>query len=168
MSTSTDKLFELINTDGEPPFPLTSAMITLGEPVADSAFGKNSKITVTAQAGSGLTGDRDVFYDRIPLSATGTGLLLQSLVDFTPDIIYGFLVNDRNATLLDREDLETIDVPSLTVMSLPTPVTITASPNSFGWVDQTTITLKRDGTQEELANGVNDYVVNTMTQTTFW
>lgn len=98
-------LLDQINEDNSRSF--TTALLTFNAAAADSSGAKNTKVTATAANGSGYTGTRDIFYNRVDLSTVpgSRGVTFQvgdavNLSDLLPEIntLYGLAMTTADFT----------------------------------------------------------------------
>lgn len=140
-------IVDLIN-DKNPGLGLTPALLTFGVPAAYSgAESRNTKLTVEAAAGSGYSGDRDLFYNRLDLSVVvGSKSDVFSLgnavniSDLIPEI------NTRYGINLTTDDYTDAALPTFTdeVPNENKPFTIVVKAGSLIWLNQLTLQLQRN------------------------
>jgi hypothetical protein len=134
-----DQLVALINSANSRRAQLTAEQIVFSNPIPDVGPSWDTKVTVTAVPKSGYIGQVEVFYNRIQLSAMGSGLSLISESPFTIESIASVLSETRNAFLLDT-DMQDFVISNMNVGDIRT-VILKAKHDSLGWEGSLTITL---------------------------
>ena len=114
--------------------------VSFSDPVPDNSTGiRNTKIRVNAVPSQGYLDGVDVFYNRIEMTALGSGVWLFSDIEFTPDIIVGILNTARAAPILTT-DLVIPVIPPMIFGDI-VPVNLTADPLSLDWTGQNNMTM---------------------------
>ncbi len=140
-----DQLIALINSANvsEHPSlltdPLTIDQVSISNPTPDAGLTWDTKVTVSALPNSEYSGQVDVFYNRIDLSAIGTDLGFMSETPFTADTVVSILNAMGNVALLDT-DMGEFTIPNMNVGDIET-VVLVANPDSLAWKGTVTVSL---------------------------
>lgn len=132
MKTSLDQIFDLLNADNSPPYPLTQLNVNVVDgPTPEVSDGWNTKLTLDSIPGGGYVGHADVFYKRIDLQALGTDVEVSSEAAFTLATLVD-AINASTGSFLEVTDLENFVIPPMDTGVVGT-ITIRAVVDSIGW-----------------------------------
>lgn len=120
---------------------LTLDMVEFGLPTPADSSSYNTTVTVKAKPGYRIKNTAIVKYNRWSLSVLGAGMVLNSQVDITPDMVFTKL-NPVRKNILTMEDLEPFSIPPMQVGESKT-LRLYAKPDSYAWVGSIEITLYR-------------------------
>lgn len=132
------KLITLLNEANPTKRPMSVTEVSFGLPQISNGQ-RNTEVTITAVAGSGFTGERTLFYDRLDL---GTNMVASELYSETAFEIDDIL--DRYRILTDVAiTLDDVTVSDFSGMQFGDALTIavTAKANSLAWVGEKEISL---------------------------
>jgi len=133
MSTlSTGVILRELNELNDPNRKLTEVNVFLGNLVSEVTPEYNTRITVEAAPGRGYLGTVDVTYKRIVLSEVAPDAHIRSTQPFTKESTLA-LLNATFQLFLSVDDLEDFTPPTLALNETAS-LTLTAKPDSFGWM----------------------------------
>jgi hypothetical protein len=137
--SSSEKLRELLNLEFTPQKEFNEKNIRFDAPSTDIGENYNTSLTVKGVPGKGYYGNVDVKYLRVSLADLGSAVVLRKEGQLTIEEITTML-NSLLSTFLSPDDLVPVTVPVLNPGDTAS-LTLTADPESLGWMDSVTITL---------------------------
>jgi len=133
MSTlSTGVILRELNELNDPNRKLTEINVQLGNLISEVTPEYNTRITIEAAPGRGYLGTVDVTYKRIVLSEAAPDAHIRSTQPFTKESTLA-LLNATFQLFLSVDDLEDFTPPVLALNETAS-LTLTAKPESFGWM----------------------------------
>lgn len=156
-------LVDQINDDNSSSF--TTALFNFGVPAADGGA-KNTKIVLTAAGGSGYSGTRDIYYNRVDLATVpgnrGTTFQVgdaETLAELIPEIntLYGI-----NLTAADYNDVAIPAFPGEAPHETQT-INLVAKSGSIVW--RGTLVLTLNANDIDLVEAIENNSLNGLTYT---
>lgn len=140
MATSTTKILDEVNEVNLPKYPLVDDLnVNLLNVAPIEAEDANTVLTIQAKPGRSYTGEVEIRYKRLDLSAILAGADLRSTEPFTEQMIID-LLNTQFQLFLTLEDFEDFDPPALELDQSAT-LTLVAKADSRGFYGSAEIDL---------------------------
>lgn len=136
---STDRILKMVTERNHPTYPLTTSSVALNNLVIENAAEHNSRVTMRSRgAQTGYTGQVDLFYTRVSLSALGKLEYAQE-APYTLDSLLS-VVNAEKSAQITSEDLTNGILP-LIPNGVPTQVLLSAANSSLVWLGNVNVTI---------------------------
>lgn len=137
--SSTDRILQMVTERNHPTYPLTQDRVGLGGMLVENANDHNTRVTMRAKGGTtGYSGEVDLFYTRVGLSALGTVEVIQE-EQFTIDTLLN-AINALKIAQMTAEDVTNTEMPA-TETGVPLSFILSATDSSLAWLGNTQVTV---------------------------
>lgn len=136
--TSTTRVLAMVSAVNTPTYPLTTETVALTGLAVENASTHNTRVSMHGLPGRGYTGQVDLFYTRVLLSAMGE-LAFKQEAPFTYQGVLD-LINQTKHAQVSLEDFTNSGLPEVE-NGTPKAFTLSADPSSFAWLGNTQVTL---------------------------
>jgi hypothetical protein len=136
--SSFDRIVAMIYEKNRPTYPLVQGVVTIGEQVVEGASTHNTRAVMRAVHGRGYTGQVDLFYTRVNLTALGDLIFVRE-EQFSYDELLG-LINYQKDAQMTADDFTNDGLP-LVDNGVITNFILSAKSSSLVWLGNTQVTL---------------------------
>lgn len=137
--SSTDRILQMVKERNHPTYPLTLDTVALNDLALENNTAYNTRVTMRGKGGlTGYSGQVDLFYTRVSLTAMGTIELVRE-EQFTFEELLGTVNGIKNAQMTTN-DFTNTDLPSIE-NGVVTTFTLSAQDSSLVWLGNTQVTV---------------------------
>jgi hypothetical protein len=137
--SSTDRILQMVVAKNHPTYPITPDTVALDGMLVDNANDHNTRVTMRSRGPqTGYSGQVDLFYTRVNLTAMGTIQAIQE-APFTIDSLLANINASKNAQMT-AEDVTNTILP-VTETGVPVTILLSASDDSLAWLGNTQVTI---------------------------
>jgi hypothetical protein len=137
--SSTDRILQMVSERNHPTYPLTQDRVTVGAPLVEQASEYNTRATMRARGtASGYTGQVDLFYTRVSMTALGVVNVWQE-APFTVNDLMSKINIAKNAQMT-ADDVTNVTIPPIATGEI-TPVMLSAKDTSLVWLGNTQVNV---------------------------